>query len=185
MLKLFISVKHGWSIRFDYSREFVHFPHNPQPSPFTNKVMAKLSLSSPSTFRIRPFHKFLQMAVPRWGFPLSTRLRQSPYILWLHWKLLTSGTWQTSLIPGRPSSTKYHTRWPDNQSAQKKTYFILKGIWEEKLLTKELSNLENFLALEPPIDIYIAHSKHLEKFREDLIGMVKILSIELTWHTTK
>ena len=43
----------------------MHFLHNPQPSPFTNKVMAKLSLRSLSTFWIRPFHKFLQMAVPR------------------------------------------------------------------------------------------------------------------------
>ena len=25
-----------------------------------------------------------QMLVPRWGFPLPTRSRQSPYVLWLH-----------------------------------------------------------------------------------------------------
>ena len=51
---LFCFREHGWSIRLQYSREFVHFTHNPWSSPFTDKTMARLSLSSPSTFRIQP-----------------------------------------------------------------------------------------------------------------------------------
>ena len=51
---LFCFREHGWSIRLQYSREFVHFTHNPRSSPFTDKTMARFSLSSPSTFRIQP-----------------------------------------------------------------------------------------------------------------------------------
>ena len=51
---LFCYREHGWSIRLQYSREFVHFTHNPRSSPFTDKTMARLSLSIPSTFWIQP-----------------------------------------------------------------------------------------------------------------------------------
>ena len=82
--------------------------------------------------------KNLQMLVPRWGFPLSTRPRQSPYVLWLHWKLLNSETWQTSLIPGRPSSTKISLVVPTTIPPRRKLSFILKWIWEEKFALESL-----------------------------------------------
>jgi len=94
--------------------------------------------------------KNIQILVPLWGFPLSTKPRQSPYVLWLHWKLLNSETWQTSLISGQPSSTKYPLVDSTTIPPRRKLSFILKGVLRRKVRSRELSYLENFEPFEPP-----------------------------------
>jgi len=130
--------EHGWSMRLQYSWEVVHFPHNPRSSLFRDKTMARPSLSSPSTSWIQPYHEPPNVGT-RWGFTLSTTPRQSPYVLWLHWKLLNSETWQTSLISGRPSSTKISLVVPTTIPPRRKLSFYFEGGFEKKRFARESS----------------------------------------------
>jgi len=100
--------------------------------------------------------KNLQMLVPSWGFLLSTRPRQSPYVLWLHWKFLNSETWKTSLILGRSYSTKFPSLTRQPFRPEENLVLFWRRFWEKKVRSRELYTQKIFNLSNPSNDtLYI------------------------------
>jgi len=152
---LFCFREHGWSIRLQYSREFVHFTHNSWSSPFTDKTMARLSLSSPSIFWIQPCQEPPNVGT-QVRFP--TKYKAKTYPICIVVALEASEFWNMADFFDSWTAVLHQnlTRWPDNHSAQKKTWFYFEVDLRRKRSPKRAFILRKFLVFWTPNDtLYI------------------------------